>query len=140
MGRLRMEFGSHQIRKRCDTLDATCYTVYVTGGTQTPSVTDPSGFGIIGNCATGINSIDLFSAGINIYPNPSTGKFTIEETKDKIQGTSLEIYNLLGENIYSSQLNSDKTEIDLNKQPKGIYFYQLQSDRKILRTGKIIID
>jgi len=124
----------------CDTLDATCNTVYVTDGTQTPSVTDPLGFGVIGNCATGINSNDLFSYTTKIYPNPSTGKFTIEVKRDNVQGTILEIYNVLEEKIYSAQINSDKTEIDLTKQPKGIHFYQLQSDWKILGTGKIMIE
>ena len=48
--------------------------------------------------------------------------------------------NVLGEKIYSSKINSDKAEIDLSKQPKGIFLFQLQSDRRILGRGKIIIE
>lgn len=73
---------------------------------------------------------------LNIFPNPTTGKIIINGGKIN----SIEIYNCLGEKAYSSQINSDKVEIDLSKQPKGIYFYQVQSDKKILKTGKIIVE
>lgn len=56
---------------------------------------------------------------IDISPNPSTGKFTIENKGD------LNIYNLLGEKIFSQKLTLPKTEIDFSSQPKGIYFVKL---------------
>ena len=60
---------------------------------------------------------------ISIYPNPSNGLFVIKW--DKGQGTmgELEIYNMLGEVIYQSLLQS---EIYLSNQPSGIYFVQVQ--------------
>ena len=59
---------------------------------------------------------------ISILPNPSSGFFVINSL-EKI--SSIEITNLLGEKIYSSQINSEKAEIDLSKQPKGIYFIKI---------------
>jgi hypothetical protein len=36
----------------CDTIDAECYTVYVSSGTQTPAVVNPPEFALVGNCIT----------------------------------------------------------------------------------------
>ena len=69
---------------------------------------------------------------INIYPNPTTGKFTIENKGD------LTICNLLGKNILSQKLTSAKTEIDLSNHPKGIYFAKIR-DRGNNCTVKILI-
>ncbi|TAL62803.1 MAG: DUF1565 domain-containing protein, partial [Bacteroidetes bacterium] len=49
-----------------------------------------------------------------VSPNPSGGAFTIT-TKEK--GCSVVIFNLLGEQLYSSRINSGKSEIDLSNQP-----------------------
>lgn len=66
---------------------------------------------------------------INIYPNPSGGKFFIE--MEKIRNGVIEIYNVLGEKIYSSELINQKQEIDLSKEPNGIYFLQLKTENGI---------
>lgn len=75
---------------------------------------------------------------ILIGPNPSNGIFIIKSEKEKIN--NVEAYNVLGEKIYSSQINSDKAEINLGKQSRGIYFYQIIFENKFISTGKIIIE
>ncbi|MBI4931409.1 MAG: T9SS type A sorting domain-containing protein [Bacteroidetes bacterium] len=62
---------------------------------------------------------------INIYPNPSSGTFTIETTE---QESELIILNTLGEIILSQKIQNGKTEIDLSNQPNGIYFLHLTSE------------
>ena len=84
---------------------------------------------------TGIKNISQQSL-FNLYPNPTNGQFTIES--EKIRGSSIEIYNVLGEQIYSIQLVESKFTIDLREQPKGIYFIHLLADEKV-STKKIII-
>lgn len=47
---------------------------------------------------------------------------------------SLEIINILGEKIYSSQtipiaIGTNKSEIDLSNQPQGIYFIKVISEK-----------
>ena len=54
----------------CDTIDAECYSIYLSDGTQTPSVTAPNGYALIGNCATGINTLGFFNSPIKIYKCP----------------------------------------------------------------------
>jgi uncharacterized repeat protein (TIGR01451 family) len=51
-----------------------------------------------------------------IYPNPSTGIFTISAA------ANIEVYNLIGELILSE---NNATSIDLTAAPKGIYFVKL---------------
>ena len=43
---------------------------------------------------------------ITVYPNPSSGKFTISSNNII---SSIEIYNLLGEQIYSDFTNNRQT-------------------------------
>ncbi|MBI3501208.1 MAG: T9SS type A sorting domain-containing protein [Bacteroidetes bacterium] len=75
--------------------------------------------------ALSVNEINLDNL-ISVYPNPTNGKFNLssEITKGEIS-----IYNMQGEKIYSSIINSNKSEIDLREAPSGIYFLQLKTER-----------
>lgn len=48
--------------------------------------------------------------------------------------------NALGAKIYSAQINSDKANIDISNQAKGVYFYLLTHETGVLKTGKIILE
>ncbi len=80
----------------------------------------------------GENELNNIYDFINVYPNPSNGKFIIEAKGDLI------IYNLLGEIIISQRIVSDKTEIDLRGEAKGIYFILVNSGKGIV-TKRIVI-
>jgi type IX secretion system substrate protein len=83
------------------------------------------------NITTGIK-YETLTTNFNVYPNPTNGIFTIQ-TKG-----NLTIYNLLGEKIFFQNLVSEKNEINLSGQSKGIYFLQIDSENKC-STQKIII-
>jgi poly(3-hydroxybutyrate) depolymerase len=88
---------------------------------------------------TGIIEIkDLSSLRINIYPNPTSGKFTVTSS-GKI--STIEIYNMLGVQIYTLSNLSQETskEIDLSNFPKGIYFAKIYDGNKN-HTEKIVIN
>ncbi len=94
----------------------------------------------LGNYTLGIPE-EFESSEFIVFPNPSNGIFSMKSASSaSIEGIKIEIVNVLGKTIYSAQINSDKAEIDLSKQPKGIYFYQMKSETEILKTGKIIIE
>lgn len=69
---------------------------------------------------------------ISVYPNPTTGKLTISSSEEI---EIIEIYNLFGEIVFYSTISLCK--IDLSKQPAGMYFIQIQEDKKV-HTGKFI--
>ncbi|MES2591101.1 MAG: T9SS type A sorting domain-containing protein [Bacteroidota bacterium] len=84
---------------------------------------------------TGINQVNNLQ-GISVYPNPSTGIFTcIAPAMSEIK-----IYNVLGAVVYTGKITSEKTEINLTQQPKGVYFYQLTGNEHAAKSGRIIIE
>ncbi len=87
----------------------------------------------------GINEMNNISRKISIFPNPSKGIFNIQ-----LQGinekTEIHIYNLLGENICNTQINTNTTKIDLTSQPPGTYLYRIVSEKgEAIGSGKLII-
>jgi hypothetical protein len=75
--------------------------------------------------------------GISLYPNPNRGVFTVTTN---VSTSTIEITNGLGQKIYSQDMNSNYSEINLSGQPKGIYQYLIQSDAKTISRGKFIIE
>ena len=79
--------------------------------------------------STSINEIGNNNE-LEISPNPSTGIFTIHSEGVKIK--QIKITNILGEIVYQSTTQNERTTIDLSKEAEGIYFVQLQSGDKII--------
>jgi hypothetical protein len=46
------------------------------------------------------------------------------------------LYNLIGDLIYTQQLNKEVSKINISPLPKGIYVYKLDGNQ----TGKIVVD
>ena len=68
---------------------------------------------------------------LELYPNPSNGALNFKVNM-LLQGeTSLQVYNVLGEQVYSEELAGDishqEQELDLQGLPQGTYFLHLQS-------------
>ncbi|MCF8295948.1 MAG: T9SS type A sorting domain-containing protein [Saprospiraceae bacterium] len=129
--------------------------LWSTGDTTQTIVVDSTGFGGIGNSkdfsvtvtqqsctnsdtitltlvdCTGIPE-NLTSFGINIYPNPSTGKINFDIPAD-LNKLEITIYNTIGQIIFNEQITSQTESlktIDLSNVPKGVYFIGLKSKEK----------
>jgi hypothetical protein len=88
---------------------------------------------------TGIKEMDKES--IIIFPNPSGGRFRIKNLDLYTTKCKLEIYNVLGQMIYS-KANYDQqasNEIDISTYPKGIYLVKIYTGEK-LYSEKIMIE
>ncbi len=89
-----------------------------------------SGFKVIYNCvsATEISEYN-FENGLDLFPNPTNGKFEIKAPDNLIEKIS--ITNSIGELVYENNSGSVKI-IDLSslKLESGIYFVSLQSQEK----------
>lgn len=97
---------------------------------------------------TGIDTPLSAQHNLSLYPNPTTGKFTLENkispsfTGNGTGGDEdyrMEIYNQLGERIIALQnfASLPFAEIDLTQYPAGIYFVRIY-DRKKIYTQKLV--
>lgn len=90
----------------------------------------------------GIEGISSNSGHISVYPNPNNGQFNLESTFDN-GAYQVEIYNILGEKVYSTNLNTMNggiSPINIGNQPNGIYLYRVITDSgELLGDGKLII-
>ena len=63
-----------------------------------------------------------------VYPNPSSGKFTVN-FKNKTGENIICVDDVLGNCVYDKVSTKNSTEeINLSKQLKGIYFMEILSD------------
>jgi len=67
---------------------------------------------------------------IHIYPNPTTGIFTIEGATGIMQ-----VYDITGRLVYSQAVENNKQLITINPLEKGLYVLQIGT-----RIGKIVIE
>ena len=87
--------------------------------------------------ATGVKNVTT-SSQLSIFPNPSSGKFTIQ-TSAQQKNTGVDICNTVGEIVYSATINGTQNNIDISTQPAGIYFVKINSADG-LQTLKITIN
>ena len=73
---------------------------------------------------------------VEIYPNPSEGRFTLKSEGEIIE--NLSIQNSLGEPILSQKVNNDLFEVDLTLESKGLYFIIIETDKGIF-VDKVIV-
>jgi len=93
---------------------------------------------------TGIEGVTLGNEQIEVYPNPNNGVFTLTFSHPELVSGSqatIEIYNVLGEKIYSQNIKQSNYQIDLRTQPDGVYFYRvLLMDGSSTGEGKVVLD
>lgn len=69
------------------------------------------------------------AADINVYPNPGRDQFFIEMPYD--QNSTIEIFNVEGQLVYSCKLQSTKTEIKIDALTSGLYFIQVKNSKGV---------
>jgi len=76
--------------------------------------------------------------GVSVYPNSSNGMFTMEfEYSSRVE---VNIFNTLGQLIFSEKTNSSNTLIDLSEFDSGIYHYKvLDKETGRSASGKMIL-
>lgn len=114
------------------------YTYYLTiskGGCSRDSL--PITINVL-NCYAGIENYNGPLGEIGIFPNPNNGTFMLSLLNVNV-ACNVEIYNILGEQVYQSIINSANTEINLNNQPEGIYLYRvIRENGDLVGEGKLV--
>lgn len=92
----------------------------------------------------GINSITPQNGNVVLYPNPSNGIFQLEIKNYELgMNSSVEVYNMLGEKVYSTSLliSNSSFLINLCNQPNGIYLYRVITETgELVGDGKLMIE
>jgi hypothetical protein len=80
-------------------------------------------------------------AQIRIFPNPTTGIFSIAYSINTPAKSCIEIFSPLGEKLLMKELysNSNSTEVDLSEFKLAIYFYKIIVDNVVVDKGTISI-
>lgn len=100
-------------------------------GSYTVTVTNPAnGCTTTSDSTTGVRQLPEINDQLNIYPNPTSGQFTIELSGNQ-NGYVVEVFNVLGELVYQSASIHSQKIINLNHQPDGMYFVYLKSDNRV---------
>lgn len=76
----------------------------------------------------GVNEITLNESNISIYPNPTNSILNIESQYfgNKV---GYEVINSIGQTLLSSNLSSNKTQVDVSNLACGVYLLKIHSDK-----------
>lgn len=78
---------------------------------------------------------DYLARVISIYPNPTSGMFTVLNTSSNI--SSVDIFDVYGQLVYSVKVEDSKVEVDLSDYASGVYFARIKTTEGIV-TKRIV--
>jgi hypothetical protein len=82
---------------------------------------------------------DISAASFSIYPNPSSGVFSITTSAVMSYKSDISVYDLAGKLVYTGKLMSaEKNEIDLSDQQPGMYILQIIVEDKVYNKTLIV--
>jgi ligand-binding sensor domain-containing protein len=85
----------------------------------------------------GIKGYQVNTYEITVYPNPSSGIFTVDYTFN--EPIEVEVFTIHGKLISKTQLTQKSNSINLSDQPAGIYLMNIYVDNSLISTRKIIM-
>jgi uncharacterized repeat protein (TIGR03803 family) len=90
---------------------------------------------------TGVNKVSVTTGVVNIYPNPNNGRFNVLCNIPSGNGMTMEVYNVIGEKVYTGNLKNAINQVDLSTNSKGVYLYKvITMEGAIVKQGKIILE
>jgi len=91
------------------------------------------------SCLTSSEDLIINSDNVILYPNPTSGTFTLSyNSKFSTLNSQLHIYDVMGREVYTQAINnSTQSTINISQLSNGVYFYQLTNGVDTYR-GKIV--
>jgi hypothetical protein len=86
--------------------------------------------------SVGIAAPETTINNITVYPNPSTGSFCFKGISN---GSTIEIYNVLGQRLYSAIPTGDTYVMNIGAEAKGVYLYRVVASDNLVQQGKIVL-
>ncbi|MBN8702879.1 MAG: T9SS type A sorting domain-containing protein, partial [Bacteroidetes bacterium] len=114
------------------TVGQTYYICAFYNGTGTTGTFDMC---VVNTTALGEEEID--ANGFSLYPNPTTGTFTLNSAEN-LNNATVTVFDIKGQVVYSVVNSvSNKVEIDLSANTNGIYYVQISNNDNVI-TKKIV--
>ena len=92
---------------------------------------------------SGVSGNKLSVEQMNFYPNPNNGRFNLSFMLPDKGDTEVKVLDIKGQEVFSERLagftGNYSKEIDISKNPKGIYFVRVEQGKKAL-VKKIVVD
>ncbi|WP_246000443.1 DUF7619 domain-containing protein [Pontibacter diazotrophicus] len=76
------------------------------------------------------------SQAIAVFPNPSTGRFTVDFTRADFNVQAVQVFDTTGRLLFSEALNAgqpERVEVDLSGEKAGVFLVMVQTER-----GKVV--
>ena len=89
----------------------------------------------------GIDSDELLSS-MKVYPNPTTGKFTVVINNNEAKDMTLELLSISGQTVYRNEVKSVYSytdEIDASTFARGVYYLKV-NDGDDVRFEKVVVE
>lgn len=84
---------------------------------------------------TGVGVNENTTQAVSVFPNPNNGIFTISAIENN---SSVEVYNVIGENVYSSNLVKGNNSINLSTLAAGSYVVKVMSGTRAINKHVVI--
>lgn len=80
------------------------------------------------------------NANVRVYPNPFDESATFEISGVQVPGFRLEVYDLIGRNIFNQSYTSPTFRLSRHHLPAGMLFYRLTTDKgRPVASGKLLV-
>jgi hypothetical protein len=110
---------------------------YTVVGTYSTNCTNTKTLSVTVLGCVGLNEQNAENSLIDIYPNPSSGIFTLKH--EGLQGSmNVEVYNVLGVLVKQVTVNGESSVVNLTEHASGIYLVKLYKDNKVVNVSRII--
>jgi len=77
---------------------------------------------------------DIADIAVTIFPNPTTGKFTVQVPN----GSSISIFDMRGQMLESRTVSGDSADFDISQHPAGVYLLNITTTSNQIITKKLI--
>ena len=118
--------------------------VNVSSGTYSYTVTDANGCTFVSDpiSVMSTSTIDVeLEQYIQVFPNPSNGKFTVDVELIQSSEVDIRIYDVIGRTIgktYNAEIQQTTLLYDLSNQAEGVYIMKILVDEKLL-TKRLVV-
>lgn len=78
---------------------------------------------------TGIDNLSALQKELRIYPNPGKSVVTVSSYNNALKIERIDVYNLMGQHIYETEVKGGQHQLDVTAMAAGIYNVMITTDK-----------